>query len=152
MPWPPSSLVAGAFSRDIPKPSQRQTYERRTTDHHDGQPTYLTLHSHPSAAQLAAPLTQYTHIAGFALLTSGLGLLLCSAQTFKGHIDSKHERDRMQEMHEQKMHYLHEFHRKEIHARDARLGVLEEERKRYALSSFTREVAKVGTGDCWCWC
>lgn len=72
--------------------------------------------------------------AGFALLTSTLGLLLCSAQTFKGHIDARHERDRMQEMHEQKMHYLHEFHRREIHARDARLGLLEEERKRYVFS------------------
>jgi len=33
-------------------------------------------------------------------------------------------------MHEQKMHYLHEFHRQEIRARDKRVGVLEEERKR----------------------
>lgn len=51
----------------------------------------------------------------------------------------------MQEMHKQKMHYLHEFHRKEIHDRDRRLVRLQEERKRYAwLSSPSFPIFAVG--------
>lgn len=88
----------------------------------------LPINSLPNKSHGSPPLFNLS--TGVALLTSTLGLLLCSAQTFKGHIDASHERDRMQEMHEQKMHYLHEFHRREIHARDARLGLLEGERVR----------------------
>lgn len=54
-------------------------------------------------------------------------MILCIAQTYKSHVDGENERERMQEMHEQKMHYLHEFHLQQIHARDHRIGALEAE-------------------------
>jgi hypothetical protein len=36
----------------------------------------------------------------------------------KSHVDARNERERLQEAHEQKMHFLHEFHRQQLHAKD----------------------------------
>jgi hypothetical protein len=40
-------------------------------------------------------------------------------------VDSKNERERLQEAHEQKMHFLHEFHRQQLHAKDHEIAARE---------------------------
>ncbi|KAK3698993.1 hypothetical protein LTR37_016684 [Vermiconidia calcicola] len=57
----------------------------------------------------------------FGLISGLIGLSLCAAQTWKGHIDARNERERLQEMHEQKMHFLHESHRQQLHHKDSEI-------------------------------
>ncbi|KAK5163573.1 uncharacterized protein LTR77_010522 [Saxophila tyrrhenica] len=73
----------------------------------------------------------------FGLISGLIGLSLCIAQTINGHIASVQERERMQEAHEQKMHFLHELHRhqlrgkeKEIEERGRRIEGLERRKDR----------------------
>ena len=90
----------------------------------------------------------------FGLVSGVIGLTLCLAQTIKGHHDSVNERERLQEAHEQKMHFLHEFHRQQLHAkehemqaREHRMSALEMERRaREAERRAERMVGRVLEG------
>jgi hypothetical protein len=44
-------------------------------------------------------------------------------------VNAKHERERMQEAHEQKMHFLHEMHRQQLHHKDREIERLTEKDK-----------------------
>jgi len=71
-------------------------------------------------------------------------------------VDAKNERERMQEMHEQKMHYLTEFHRRELHAKETRIFAVEAEKRAleaerivgaFSAGSVGRSESVQGGGD-----
>lgn len=73
-------------------------------------------------------------------MISGLvGLSLCLAQAVQGHVNAKHEHERMQEAHEQKMHFLYEMHRQHIRTKNKEL-----ERKEWELEAFRFVAAEKG--------
>jgi hypothetical protein len=56
-------------------------------------------------------------------------------------VDARNERERLQEAHEQKMHFLHEFHRQQLHAKDHEIRAkdLEVEAREHRMSAREME-------------
>ena len=90
------------------------------------------------ATQITHP--QLTHL-DFGLISGLIGLTLCLTQAVKGHVDARNERERLQEAHEQKMHFLHEFHRQQLHAKDHEIRAkdLEVEAREQRVSALHSE-------------